>query len=72
MQARTEQPTSISGYPAATRHAILKAAVDHENAANRRDIHIIPAKELAYFIASHERDERYQGRYYRYAGYSRG
>ena len=60
MQTRTEQPTSISGYPATTQHAILTAAVDHENASNQRNIHIIPAKELAYFIALHKRDERYQ------------
>lgn len=56
MQASTELPKTIQGYPDHERHAILLAAVEHENATNpNAHIHVIKAKDLQGFLQGHQR-----------------
>lgn len=59
MQTPTEQPTTLSGYSDSERKAILRGAVDHENALHKKaHIQIVPSDDLNHFIATHQRDDR--------------
>jgi hypothetical protein len=60
MDASIELPTTIAGYNAHDQHAILLAAVEHENVLHpKTPIQVIKAEDLAAFLHTHQRSGRY-------------